>query len=141
MAFLDRGSASLEFTIVALGVLFPLVALTVSTTSLQRAQFAATEIARQGVRAVALAPTLSEGKRAVKRISQLALEDFGISDTTRFVVACEPASCRTRGSLIRLTVIVPTSLVMIPALPWIDVPNRIPVTATATHRAPLPVMP
>ncbi len=137
----ERGSASLEFTVIALGVLIPILAVTVSISTIQRAQFAVTEIARQGVRAVALAPTAAAGNRAVRRIARLTLADFGIRQSPRFEVTCVPVQCREQGSLIRLTTSVTIPLAMVPALPGLDLVTRIPVTATATHRAPLPVLP
>lgn len=137
----DRGSASLEFTVIAVGVLIPILAVTVSTSTIQRAQFAVTEISRQGVRAVALAPTTNAGNRAVRRIARLTLSDFGIQETPRFAITCVPTQCRAHGALIRLTTTVTIPLAMIPALPGLDRVTRIPVSATATHRAPLTVLP
>lgn len=137
----DRGSASLEFVVVALGVLLPVLAITVSTSAIQRAQFAVTEIARQGVRAAALSPSNRSAERVVARIARLTLEDFTIDGTARLRISCEPASCRAQGALVRVTASITVPLAMIPALPGLDVLTRIPVTATATHRAPLPVQP
>lgn len=139
--FRERGSASLEFVVVALGVLVPVLAITVSTSALQTAQFAATEISRQGVRAFALAPTNTAGTRAIRKIARVTLGDFGISGAARTAVTCVPTNCRAQGSLIRLTTTVTVPLPMIPALPGLDVLRRIPVSATASHRAPLPVTP
>jgi hypothetical protein len=135
----ERGSASLEFVVVALGVLVPVIAITVSTSAIQSAQLAATEISRQGVRALVLAPTTVAGSRTVRRIARLTMGDFGIPGTAKVAVTCTPANCRAQGALVRLTTTVTVALPMIPALPGIDVLRRIPVTATARIRAPLPV--
>lgn len=137
----DRGSASLEFVVVALAVLIPVLALTVSTSAIQRAQFAVTEIARQGVRAVALAPSDAAGARALRRIARLTLTDFGIHAAPRFAISCSHTPCRTQGALIRVTTTIPVPLVMVPALPGLTTPSTVPVSAVATHRAPLPVIP
>lgn len=139
--FRERGSASLEFVVIALGVLIPVLAITVSTSAVQTAQFAASEISRQGVRAFALAPTTTSGSRAVRRIARVTLGDFGVAGSVRTAVTCVPTNCRAQGSLIRLTTTVTVPLPMIPALPGLDVLRRIPVTATANHRTPLPVTP
>lgn len=137
----QRGSASLEFVIVALAVLVPIAALTVSVSSIQRVQFAVTEISRQGVRAFALAPTNASGNRTVRRIARVVLADLGIRETARFTVTCVPSDCRSQGSLIRLATTVTVPLAMVPALPGLDLNPRVPVSASATHRAPLPVVP
>ena len=141
MTFFQRGSASLEFVVVAVGVLVPVLALSVSTSALQNAQFAVTHIARQGVRAFALAPLTSSGAAAVRRIARLTLADFGITGVARNSVTCVPTNCRTPGAHIRLATTVTVSLPMVPALPGIDVFRRIPISATAHHRAPLMVVP
>lgn len=137
----ERGSASLEFVVVAFGVLIPILAVTVSTTAIQHAQFATTEISRQGVRALALARNTTAGNRAIRRIARLTLADFGITQSARFTIACTPQPCGGYGSLYRLTTTVTVPLAMIPALPGLDVLTQIPISATATHRAPLPVTP
>ena len=137
----ERGSASLEFVIVALGVLIPVLAITVSTSAVQSAQFAVAEISRQGVRAYALASSNSVGSRTVRRIARWAMEDFGIPGTARVAVTCVPAHCRTHGALVTMTTTINVSLPMVPALPGLDVLRRIPVSATAHHRAPLAIAP
>lgn len=137
----ERGSASLEFIVVALGVLVPILAVTVSTAALQNAQFAATEISRQGVRAFAQAPTVVTGKATVRRIARLTMSDFGIPGTARIAVSCVPTNCRAQGALSRLTTTVTVTLPIVPALPGLDVLRRIPINATAHHRTPLPSVP
>jgi hypothetical protein len=122
-------------------VLIPILAVTVSTTAIQRAQFATTEISRQGVRVLALATNTTAGHRAIRRIARLTLADFGIAHSARFTIACTPQPCGGYGSLYRLTTTVAVPLAMIPALPGLDVLTQIPVSATSTHRAPLPVTP
>lgn len=137
----ERGSASLEFVVIALGVLLPILAVTVSASDIQRAQFATVQIARQGVRSIALAPTVAAGERVAKRVAALVQSDLGVTGTPRLAVSCEPRPCGARGSLYRLTVTIRVTLPMIPALPGLDVASRIPISASATHRVPLPVMP
>lgn len=137
----ERGSASLEFIVIAMGVLIPVLAITVSTASIQRAQFAVTEIARQGVRAVSLAPSDAAGSRALRRTARLTVSDFGITGSPRTTIECSASPCRSQGSLIRVTVSLAVPLAMIPALPGIEFVKAIPVTASATLRAPLPRVP
>lgn len=141
MHHMERGSASLEFVIVALGVLIPILAVTVSVSVIQRAQFAVTEIARQGVRAFALSATSASGNRAIRRTARLTLSDFGLDGTARFTVTCSESPCHYRGGMIRLTSTLDVPLVMVPALPGIETLATVPVRASATHRVPLPVVP
>ncbi|MFM6967422.1 MAG: hypothetical protein ACKOWN_00575 [Microbacteriaceae bacterium] len=137
----ERGSASLEFVVVGFGVLVPILAVTVSATALQTAQFASTEISRQGVRAFAQATTTSTGKATVRRIARLSMNDFGIPGTARIAVSCVPTNCQSQGALVRLTTTITVELPMVPVLPGLEVLRRIPVSATAHHRTPLPSAP
>ncbi|MEN9740215.1 MAG: hypothetical protein RLZ72_481 [Actinomycetota bacterium] len=137
----ERGSASLEFIVVALGVLVPVLAVTVSVSAIQAAQFAMAETARQGVRAFVLAPSDAAGRRAIRRIAALTIADFGLHGTTRFTVACSATPCRTQGGIVRVTTTLNVSLAMIPALPGLERLTTVPITATASQRAPLPVIP
>ena len=132
----DRGSASIEFVVLALGVLIPVLAITVSTSTIQRAEFAATEISRQGVRAVALAPTTAAGSVTVRRIASLTLADLGVTGKSKYAVSCVPASCAA-GSLVRLATTLTVPLVMIPALPKLRIAPTVTLTSTATQRRPM----
>lgn len=134
----DRGSASIEFIVLALAVLVPVLAITVSTSSIQRAQFAATEISRQGVRALSLSPSTAAGSVTARRNAALILADLGVAGKASYVMSCVPATCGA-GALVRLTTTLTVPLVMIPALPKLRIAPRVTVTSTATERRPMGV--
>lgn len=137
----ERGSSSLEFIVIALGVLLPVLAISVSTSAIQRAQFATTQIARQGARDAALSPSTASIGHRVLSVSRITLDDFGIDDTARVRVECSPGSCRRRGALVRVFVTVDVPIAMLPTLPGLERLTRIPVTASASFRRPLTVVP
>lgn len=131
----DRGSASLEFVVAAIGLLVPVVALTVTTSEIASATFAATASARQGVRAFTLANTTAEGKAAIARITDLAVVDHGLAEATwRIDIDCSARSCRQRGSVVSLQVSIDVPLRFVPALPGVDRALAVTVTRSATAR-------
>jgi len=131
----DRGNASLEFLVAAIGLLVPVVALTVTTSEIASATFAATVSARQGVRAFTLADSVAAGQTAIANITELAVTDHGLSDVDwRIELGCEGRSCRQRGSLVNLAVSIDVPLRFIPVLPGIDIAPRVTVSRSATAR-------
>jgi hypothetical protein len=131
----DRGNASIEFLVAAIGLLVPVVALTVTTSEIASATFAATASARQGVRAFTLADSVESGHTAIAQITDLAVTDHGLSDTDwRIEMDCSARSCHRRGSLVRLTVYIDVPLRFLPVLPGIDIAPRVTVSRSATAR-------
>ncbi|MEP6851888.1 MAG: TadE/TadG family type IV pilus assembly protein [bacterium] len=83
----DRGSAIIEFTFVAVLITVPLVYLVVAVASVQRAQLAVTNAARDAGRAFATAPTPEQGLARAQVAVRVGLADAGLPDdaTVRFV--------------------------------------------------------
>lgn len=121
----------------AVSVFLPLIALTVTVSTIQSAQFATAAVARQGVRAFALSPNPAVGGQRISAISQLVRDDFGVDASNTWTLACSANPCLTRGGFVRLTVTSSIPIAMVPALPGLTVPPSVRVTATATHVVPL----
>jgi hypothetical protein len=131
----ERGSASIEFVVASVALLIPLVALTVTTSQIASATFAATTAARHGVRAFTRAESTNTGLERIRAITTLAAEDHGVIDATpRWELDCSRRNCLRRGSLVELTVHLDVPLPFIPALPGIDIAPRVTVSRTATAR-------
>jgi len=134
----DRGSASLEFIVASVALLVPLVALTVTTSQIASATFAATTAARNGVRAFTLAESTNAGLARVRAITSLVTDDHGLAGTTsRWEVDCSRRNCFRRGSYVTLTVYLEVPVRFIPALPGIDIAPRVTVSRSATARVSL----
>lgn len=134
----EHGSASLEFIVAAIALFVPLVALTVTTSEIATANFAATSASRQGVLAWSRSETVSAGLSRVAAVTELALTDHGLGDVAaRWEFDCEPARCHRRGTLVRLTVHLDIPLRFIPALPGISIPSTVTVSRSATTRVSL----
>ena len=131
----ERGSASIEFVVASVALLIPLVALTVTTSQIASATFAATTAARHGVRAFTRAESTNTGLERIRAIMTLAAEDHGVIDATpRWELDCSRRNCLRRGSLVELTVHLDVPLLFIPALPGIDIAPRVTVSRSATAR-------
>jgi len=130
-----RGSASVEFIVAAVGLLVPLVALTVTTSEIAAATFAATSSARQGARAFTRADTVSMGVERISEITDLAVSDHGLSDARWHVeLDCSGRTCRQRGSRVVVEISIDVPLRFIPTLPGIDVAPSVTVSRSATAR-------
>lgn len=133
----DRGSASVEFLVVAVGFLMPLVALTTTVTEIATASFAAGTMARQSARAMIRAPSVAEAHRTIATVSTLVFDDFGIADRQWSAdIDCSAPSCLRRGSLVSVTISVAVPLRFVPDLPGISLPRRVTVSQRVTARVP-----
>lgn len=131
----DRGSASIEFIVASVALLVPLVALTVTTSQIASATFAATAAARHGVRAFTRAESTNIGLERVRAITTLVADDHGVLDaTSNWELDCSRSNCLRRGALVELTVQFDLPLRFIPDLPGIDIAPRVTVSRSATAR-------
>jgi hypothetical protein len=137
----QRGSASIEFVIVAVAVFLPLLALAVTVSSIQTSQFAVAVVARQGVRAFALSPSEMVGQRRIAAINQLVRDDFGVDSQVSWAINCSTRPCHSRGGLVRVTVNAAVPIAMIPVLPGLTLPPGVRISSTATHIVPLVPLP
>ena len=134
----ERGSASIEFIVASVALLVPLVALTVTTSQIASATFAATSAARHGVRAFTRAETTNIGLERIRAITTLVADDHGVIDAKpRWELDCSRRNCLRRGSLVELTVHLDIPLRFIPTLPGMDIAPRVTVTRNATAQVSL----
>jgi hypothetical protein len=131
----ERGSASLEFLVVGVGFLVPLVALCVTVTEVSTATLAATTAARQAIRAYTRSASVAEGSATVDAAVALVLDDHGLAANARSVhLDCSARNCLRRGSLDTITVRVTVPLRFVPTLPGLIVPPSIVVERSASAR-------
>lgn len=125
----ERGSALVEFQVLAVLLLVPLVYIMLAALDVQRTVFGATQAAREAGRVLAV----SSSEAAARYAASVALRDQGVDPATVSVrLACDP-SCTAPGG--RITVDVSTR-VTLPFLP--DVLGPVAgVPVRATHVAPL----
>jgi hypothetical protein len=94
----DQGSASIEFIVVGVAIILPLIYIAITVLTLNAAQFAANQAARESVRAFVTSTSNSSGdKRAVVGVEQ-AFEDHGLADAQpEIFTTCDHIACLTPG--------------------------------------------
>lgn len=134
----ERGSASLEFIVASVALLVPLVALTVTTSDIASATFAATAASRQGVRAFTSTENSEAGIDRIRAATELAMSDHGMADSAwRLSMSCSGRTCGQRGSLVTLDIAIDVPLRFLPDLPGLDIAPRVTVSRSATARVSL----
>jgi Flp pilus assembly protein TadG len=116
----ERGAALLEFVVLGVCVLLPLVYVVLAVMKVQAASFGVTEAARQAGRAFAQADTAANGSDRANLAARLALQDQGISvDQAQVTINCHVGRCLSPGSSATVHVATRISLPFVPDV-WSD---------------------
>lgn len=132
----DEGSAVVEFIVLGVGVLVPIVYLVVSVMSVQEAAFAGTQAVREAGRAFSTAASPREGRDRAEAAARLAFADHGlVVPAGALALACVGGPCLAPGSAVDV------SLDWEVPLPWLP-PGLTPdgtggVPIHASHRVPI----
>ncbi len=133
----DRGSAALEFIVVGLVLLVPLVYLIVALGLIQGQSLGVEAAARHVARAAAGASDADDADRRAERILASVVAEYGI-DPGRVDVAlqCRPSgtACPIAGATLLVTVRSDVALPLVPPVLGLDRVAVIPVEATAAQR-------
>lgn len=133
----DEGSASLEFIVVGLILLVPIVYLVVTFGAVQSRALGIEATARHVARAVATAPdTTAAHERADRVVAHLATEYDLDPDDIHVAVTCAPAgvTCPEPGALITIDVTSTVRLPLAPAIFGLDRFTDIPISATSVQK-------
>lgn len=128
----DTGSAMLEFIVVGIGIVMPLVYLAITVMTLHTASFAAHTAAREAARVFMASPSIAQGNAIAVTMMQQAFNDHGVdSSSSHISVTCTNGMCLSPGSLLTVEI---TSDVPLPFIPrWGDsAPLTWPVDANVT---------
>lgn len=128
----DRGSALVEFSVLAVLMLVPIVYLTVTLSRLQAGAFAAQGAAREAGRAFVTASDESSARSRADAAAAIAFADQGFEDAdlVAIVVRCEQAGCLEPDARVRVDSSVQVVLPGVPRMLGAIVPARIEMTAT-----------
>lgn len=110
----ERGNAIVEFIILAVVLLIPLIYLILTVFHLQNASFAAEGAARDAGRVMAASREEAAARGVAELAVQLALEDAGVDGGADVDISCSASPCLTAGASIHVTV---TTEVALPLLP------------------------
>ena len=113
----DEGTATIEFTFLAILLLVPLVYVVLSASEVQRNAYAAAEAARDAGRAYVRAETAGDGEREAYAAAKLAFSDQGLDlpeDAVRITCSADP--CLTPGGRVTVSINARATLPGVPAL-------------------------
>lgn len=133
----DRGSAALEFILVGLLLLVPLVYLVVSLGMIQGQSLGAEAGARHVARAVATATDASSADQRADAVMAAVVDEYGIDEgAVQVSLACLPAgaSCPEPGATLLVTVTTRVALPLVPPVLGLDRIASIPIEATAAQK-------
>ncbi|MFT3799453.1 TadE family protein [Microbacterium sp.] len=133
----DAGSAALEFILVGLVLLVPIVYLVVALGAIQGQALGVEAAARQLARTVAAAPDAATADARADRVLAAIVDEYGLDpDTIEVAVRCVDAAvaCPSAGALISVTVTAQAALPLVPAVLDLDERTRVPVEATSVQK-------
>ena len=131
----DCGSAALEFILVGLLMLVPLVYLVVALGSIQQQSLGAEAGARHLARAISTAADAADADARAERVLASVRDEYGLDDVD-VDIACRPAgvSCPAAGATLIVTVRSAVTLPLVPPVLGLDQIASIPVEGSAAQK-------
>lgn len=100
----DEGTASLEFIVVAIGILLPLTYVVLTVSAIHRAHAAAAHGAREAARVLMQSDSLGAGSSAAREAVTLAFADHGLTAPADALSVTCSGACLAPGSQVRVDV-------------------------------------
>jgi len=131
----ERGSAALEFILVGLLLLVPLVYLVVALGLIQEQSLGAEAGARHLARAMSTASDEADARDRADRVLASVADQYGLDDVD-LAIDCAPAgaACPSAGATLRVTVRTTVTLPLVPPVLGLDRIAAIPIEASAAHK-------
>lgn len=133
----ERGSAALEFILVGLVMLVPLVYLVVALGLIQGQSLGAEAGARHIARAVSTAGGTADASDRVDRVLESVVDEYGLdADAVSLSLECRPAGaeCPRAGATLVVTLRTTVTLPLVPAVLGLDRLASIPLEASAGQK-------
>jgi Flp pilus assembly protein TadG len=133
----ERGSAALEFILVGMVLLVPLVYLIVSLGLIQGQSLGVEAGARHIVRAVSTAADADAARLSADRILRSVVSEYALdADAVRVSLECRPAgpSCPEAGSTVVVMVQTRVALPLVPPVLGLERLASIPIEASAVQK-------
>lgn len=124
----ERGTAVVEFAVLAVVLLVPLVYLVMTLARLEAAAYAVSAAAREAGRAFVTAPDAATGRTRAQAAADLAFADQGFDGGT-VRVRCAASACLTPEAEVEVVTRVVVPLPLVPAVARDIVPLELPVTS------------
>ena len=127
----ERGSAVVEFTVLAVLMLVPLIYLVMTMARLQAGAYAASAAAREASRAYVTARSADTAEPRALAAAGIAFEDQGFGGGLgTLTMACDGSPCLRPEGRIEVVATVTVPLPFVPAFARDVVPLEVPVSAS-----------
>jgi hypothetical protein len=132
----EHGSALVEVTWLSVLLLVPLLYVVLSVFEVQRAAFAVDAATRAAGRAYTLAPSQADAAARARAAASVAMADQGLTlSRGSMTLTCEPTprDCLSSGSVVRVRMVRPVPLPLMPRALGGDTPR---IRVAADHAVP-----
>lgn len=131
----DRGSAALEFILVGLLLLVPLVYVVVALGLIQGQSLGAEAAARHIARAVSTASDVHDARARADAVLAAVSEEYGLDDVD-LSIHCTPsgAACPRSGATLHVRVRTTVTLPLVPPVLDLDRIAAVPIEASSAHK-------
>ncbi len=133
----ESGSAALEFIVVGLLLLVPVVYLVVAMGAIQGQALGAQAGARHIARTLATAPDAGTAAQRADRVLDSVVQEYGLDpESVHVSLSCTPAgsTCPEAGATVLVTVSTTVALPLVPPVLGLDEFARIPVEASSAQK-------
>jgi Flp pilus assembly protein TadG len=126
----EQGTAVVEFVVLAVLMLIPLVYLVMMLARVQAGSFAVSQAAREAGRAYVTAQNGNDAAGRAQAAARVAFLDHSFEDSGRLSIACDGTPCLRPDGQVETTTTVRVPLPLVPAFVRDVVPLTVPVTAS-----------
>lgn len=127
----DDGRAVVEFIVLGLGLLLPLVYLVLTAARIQAGAFSASLAGREAGRAFVTAANDNDGRERAHAAAGLAFDDFSFDEGAGVELRCDGTPCLRPGGQVTSTASIEVQLPLVPDFLAAHVPTS--VTVSSTH--------
>ncbi len=131
----ERGTAVVEFVVLAVLLLVPLMYLVMVMARLQAGSYAVSQAAREAGRAFVTAESGEVAGARAEAAARIAFLDHSFEDVGRVLVSCDGSPCLRPDARVETTATVRVPLPLVPAFVREVVPLSVPVSAS--HLSPV----
>jgi Flp pilus assembly protein TadG len=133
----ESGAAALEFVVVGLVLLVPLVYLVLALGEIQDQALGVQAGASTVARTVATAPDAASARDRAERALDAVVDEYGLDrGAVSLALSCtpDPRRCPEAGAYLTVTVATRVGLPLVPPVLGLDRVASVPVEATATQK-------
>jgi Flp pilus assembly protein TadG len=126
----ERGSAVVEFVVLAVLLLVPLVYLVMMMARVQAGSYAVSQAAREAGRAYVTADVGAQSVGRARAAARIAFLDHSFEDSGRLTIACDGTPCLRPDGRVETTATVMVPLPLVPSFVRDVIPLSVAVSAS-----------